>query len=126
MRTKFAIRTSSVFAEQLATRLAGLSLLVGLAACGPGEAPRDPTKDTVTYRCESGEVFDVFFRAADPTVRVTLQGAEFDLPQVPSDLGIAYSDGSRQLTILLDHANLTGTSLGALSNCIDEDEEGLL
>ncbi len=126
MRTKFAIRTTAVTAFLPLAQIAGLSALVLLAACGPDEPRRDPSKDTVTYRCESGQEFEVFFRAADPTVRVTVQGAEYDLRQVPSDLGIVFTDGVRELTILLDRANLTGTSQGLLSNCIDVDEEGLL
>ncbi|MEO1193944.1 MAG: MliC family protein [Pseudomonadota bacterium] len=98
--------------------LLGLGLV--LAACsGEEEEQRDSSQDVVTYTCAEGQAFQVFVFAANPIVRVTLDGTSYELRQVPSDLGVTFSNGEVQLTILLDRASLTGTPRGDLLDCAE-------
>jgi len=105
------------------TALLPFLLAAGLTACGPEAPPRDPSKDIVTYRCGDDTEFVAYFFAASPRAKVELDGVAYDLEQVPDDLGIAFSDGTVQLAIFRDQAELTGTPRGDLLECVDVDDK---
>ena len=112
-------------ARPLRRGLLALSLTALAAACGPDAPPRDPSGDVVNYRCEDGTEFSTTFKASSPVIELAIGGATFTLTQVPSDLGIAYSDGRMTLSILREHATLVGGPAGELDLCKDVDEEEL-
>ncbi|MEQ8654008.1 MAG: hypothetical protein RIC87_16205 [Kiloniellales bacterium] len=94
-----------------------------LAACGPSEPARDPTGDVVTYRCADDSEFKVYFFAGSPTIQLEIGEQTNELQQEDSDLGIVYTDGFMELSILRDYANLMGSPKGDLVECEDVDQE---
>lgn len=94
-----------------------------LAACGPSEPARDPTGDVVTYRCADDSEFKVYFFAGSPTIQLEIGEQTNELQQEDSDLGIVYTDGFMELSILRDYAILMGSPKGDLVECEDVDQE---
>lgn len=100
----------------------GLALAL-LAACGPSEPPRDPTGDVVTYRCADDSEFKVYFFAGSSNIQLEIGEQTSEMAQEDSDLGIVYSDGIMELSILRDYATLFGSPRGDLLECEDIDQE---